>query len=41
MRRRDGDVLPVQKPCGHAVGRDHEVLDDLLGAVALIRLQIL
>jgi hypothetical protein len=36
-----GDVLAVQKACGHAVGCNHEILDDLLGPVGLIHLQIL
>ena len=31
----------MQKPRGHAIGGNHEVLDDLLGPVALIRPQIL
>ena len=41
MRLREATFFPVQKTRGHAVGRNHEVLDDLLGPVALIRLQIL
>ena len=32
-RRIEGKFLRREIPGGHAVGRDHEILDDLLGAV--------
>ena len=31
----------MQKTRGHAIGRNHEILDDFLGSVAFIRLQVL
>ena len=36
IRRSDGTPLPLEVLRGHAVGRDHEVLDELLGPVLLV-----